>query len=240
MHRARAPPRARRVAQHKRKGHRLLEIAGAAFIAGLVGSPHCVGMCGGFAAACSRPRSGLALWHAGRVTTYALLGALGGLAGGLLPGPRWVLVAVSLALLVWFAASLAELVPKPSLRIPVVVRLGSALAQRRHPGARYAFGMATGLLPCGMVYAALALSLAAGSPAGGALAMSAFGLGTVPALSLLSVGVRRFAAQGVWQRRAVATLVLVAGVWSIAQRGTRPGMSAHPTGRDVPAAHHAR
>jgi sulfite exporter TauE/SafE len=184
-------------------------------------------MCGGFAAACSRPRAGLPLWHAGRVTTYALLGALGGLAGGLLPGPRWVLAAVSVVLLVWFAASLAELTPQPRFRVPGLVRLGSTLARREHPAARYAFGMATGLLPCGMVYAALALSLAAASPAGGALVMAAFGLGTVPALSLLSVGVRRFAARGAWQRRAVAALVLAAGLWSLGQRATRTGMPQH-------------
>ncbi len=181
-----------------------MELILAALLAGVMGSPHCVGMCGGFAAACARPRGSILLWHAGRLTTYAAMGVVGGLAGSVIPGPRWVAIAVSLVLLVWFAASLAELVPQPKIRVPGLVRAGVTLARREGPWARYLFGVATGLLPCGMVYAALALAIAAGRPLPGAAAMVAFGLGTVPALTLLSAGVRRFAARGVWQRRALA------------------------------------
>ena len=53
----------------------------AAFVAGLVGSPHCVGMCGGFAVLCGERVSDTLLWHLGRMTTYALLGALAGAFG---------------------------------------------------------------------------------------------------------------------------------------------------------------
>jgi len=213
-----------------------MEIVLAALVAGLMGSPHCIGMCGGFAAACARPRGSILLWHGGRLTSYAVLGAAGGLAGGAIPGPGWVAPAVSLVLLVWFAASLAQLVPQPQVALPGLVRAGVALARREGPVARYLFGVATGLLPCGMVYAALAMAIAAGSPLLGAAAMVAFGLGTVPALTLLSAGVQRFAARGVWQRRALATLVLLAGVWSIARRPEAPSM--HGSG-DVPAAAHS-
>ena len=59
----------------------------AAFVAGLLGSVHCVGMCGAFASSCARTRGGLAAWHLGRVGTYALLGALAGSVGRLLPDP---------------------------------------------------------------------------------------------------------------------------------------------------------
>ena len=205
----------------------------AALVMGVMGSPHCIGMCGGFAAACARPRWGIVLWNAGRLSTYAVLGAVGGLAGGSLPGPRWVAPAVSVALLVWFAAALAELVPQPKLALPGIVRAGASLARKEGPLSRYLFGVATGLLPCGMVYAALALAIAAGTPLLGAAAMVAFGLGNAPALTLLSVGVQRFAARGVWQRRALASLVLLAGVWSIARRPEHP--MRHAPG-DVPAA----
>lgn len=206
----------------------MTEILGAAFLAGLMGSPHCIGMCGGFAAACARPRGSVWLWHAGRLSTYAALGAIGGLAGGVVPGPKWVPLAVSVALLVWFALALAEVVPQPKVRIPGLVRAGATLAQREGPLARFLFGAATGLLPCGLVYAAIAIAIAAGSPLTGALAMVMFGLGTVPALSLLSVGVRKFAARGIWHRRAIATLVLAAGIWSIARRADGPHASHSP------------
>lgn len=204
-----------------------MEILGAAFLAGLMGSPHCIGMCGGFAAACARPRGSIWLWHAGRLTTYGALGFIGGLAGGVIPGPRWLPLAISSLLLVWFALALAEVVPQPKVRLPGLVRAGATLARREGPLARYLFGAATGLLPCGLVYAALAIAIASGRPALGAGAMVLFGLGTVPALSVLSVGVRRFAARGIWQRRALATLVLAAGIWSIARRADGP--MRHPT-----------
>jgi len=213
-----------------------MEIMLAALVAGLMGSPHCIGMCGGFAAACARPRGSIMLWHGGRLTTYAVLGVVGGLAGGAIPGPRWVAIAVSVLLLAWFAASLAELVPQPKVPVPGLARVGVALVRRESLWARYLFGVATGLLPCGMVYAALAMAIAAGTPLLGALAMVAFGLGTVPALTLLSAGVKRFAARGVWQRRALATLVLAAGLWSIARRPSGP--MEHGAGH-MPAMEHS-
>jgi sulfite exporter TauE/SafE len=204
------------------------EILAAAFLAGLMGSPHCIGMCGGFAAACARPRGSVWLWHAGRLSTYAAIGTIGGYAGAALPGPRWVPLAISAALLLWFALALADVVPQPKVRVPGLVQAGVRLAQQEAPLARYLFGAATGLIPCGMVYAALAIAVAAGHPAWGAAAMVAFGLGTVPALSLLSVGVQRFAARGAWHRRAIATLVLAAGLWSIGRRVERPVPSDTP------------
>lgn len=213
------------------------EILGAAFVAGLMGSPHCIGMCGGFAAACARPRGSVWLWHAGRLSTYAVIGAIGGYAGAALPGPRWVPLVISAALLLWFALALADVVPQPKVRVPGLVQAGVRLAQKEGPLARYLFGAATGLIPCGMVYAALAIAVAAGHPAWGAAAMVTFGLGTVPALSLLSVGVQRFAARGVWYRRAIATLVLAAGLWSIGRRVDGP-MRAHAPSDATPAVQH--
>ena len=67
---------------------------------------------------------------------------------------------------------------------------------RDAPASRYLFGMANGLLPCGLVYAALALPVALGSAPLGALAMVLFGLGTVPALATLAAGLARAAPAG--------------------------------------------
>lgn len=196
-----------------------MQIILAALLAGLVGSPHCVGMCGGFAAACARPRGGAWLWHLGRLTTYAALGAVGGAVGGALPGPVWVPALVSVPLLLWFSASLAGLLPAGSTRVPPgLARVGATLARRDGVVWRYLFGATTGLLPCGLLYAGLALALTGGSAVVGAAAMVAFGLGTVPALALLSVTLRRFALRGLWQRRLVAVLVLVAALGSVGMR----------------------
>ncbi len=244
----------------------------AALVAGLVGSPHCLGMCGAFAAAAGRPaggrgarlpvlgaRSGAWLWHAGRLSTYATLGVLAGAVGAVLPGPRWVPAALSATLLLWFAASLAGLVPASPTRIPGLARVSAWVARRDGLAWRYLFGVATGVLPCGLVYAGLSLAVAAATPVEGALVMLAFGLGTVPALAVLATVVRRLALGTVVGRRVLAVLVLAVGLWSLAMRtamgsgaqgahgmhaaptapaagGHAPGHPGHGAGRQEPGA----
>jgi sulfite exporter TauE/SafE len=190
----------------------------AAFVAGLVGSPHCVGMCGTFAILCGGRAADTVLWHLGRMTTYALLGALAGAFGAVLPGPSWVAAAVSFALMLWFAAALAGLVPEPRVAIPGLTRLGAAVSGNANPGMRYAFGIVIGFLPCGLVYATLGIAVAAGTPPAGALAMAAFGLGTAPLLSTVALGLRRVVARDLRVRRLLAAAVLAASLWSVAMR----------------------
>ncbi len=237
----------------------------AALAAGLAGSPHCLGMCGGFAAAAGRApvrgggrerslvvlhaRSGAWLWHAGRLTTYATLGLLAGALGSTLPGPRWVPAALSICLLVWFAASLAGVVPAVPARLPGLARASAWLARQDGLVWRYAFGLATGVLPCGLLYAAVSVAVAAAAPLAGALVMLAFGLGTVPALALLSAAVRRLALGSLAGRRVLAALVLAAGLWSVGMRVTMPAGGRHgahgmrggamqrPPARSAPPAH---
>lgn len=190
----------------------------AALVAGLVGSPHCIGMCGGFAVLCGGRATDTLLWHLGRMTTYALLGALAGAFGALLPGPSWVAATVSLALMLWFAAGLAGIVPEPRVAIPGLAKLGAAVSGNPHPGMRYAFGIVTGFLPCGLVYATLGIAVATGGPVPGALAMAAFGLGTAPLLSTVALGLRRIVARDLRVRRLLAAAVLAASLWSVAMR----------------------
>jgi sulfite exporter TauE/SafE len=208
----------------------------AAFVSGLAGSLHCIAMCGGFAATAGSRPTGAAAWHLGRLSTYALLGALAGAVGQVMPGPPWLPAIVATVLLCWFALAIAGLVPEPRIRVPGVGRAGIALANREGLGWRYLFGMTTGLLPCGLVYAALALPVALGRPLAGALAMLAFGLGTVPALATLSVALRKVLRSGVWPRRALAAVILATGLWSIAKRAGGPagGHAGHTMG--APAA----
>ena len=201
-----------------------------ALLAGLIGSPHCIAMCGGFAAACSRTHGGAIAWHLGRLTTYAGLGSVAALLGRALPGPPWVSAAVSAVLLVWFAGALAGLLPEPRLAIPGVGGTMTRLLSRDAPASRYLFGMANGLLPCGLVYAALALPVALGNVPLGALAMVLFGLGTVPALAMLAAGLGRALRHGLWPRRLLAAGMLIVGLWSIAMREGWTGSGVRATG----------
>jgi len=198
-----------------------------AFLTGLAGSPHCLVMCGPFAAACGRHPAGLAAWHVGRLVSYAALGAAAGLLGAAIPGPPWLGAAVGAALLLWFAAALAGFVPEPRLVLPGFARAGRLLEEGRGPLAQFAFGIANGFLPCGLVYSALALPVAVGHAAGGALAMLAFGAGTVPALSIAAAGLQRVTGRSLAARRWLAAAVLAAGLWSIAARAGLIGRHAH-------------
>ncbi len=199
----------------------------AAVLAGLVGSPHCVGMCGSFALACGGRLDHTVAWHAGKTFTYAFLGALAGWIGHSVPGPTWVATAVSAILVVWFAAGLAGVVPEPALRIPGLTRFATRAATRGDLASRFVFGMANGLLPCGLVYATLGIAVASGDPLTGAAAMTAFGLGTTPALAAFGLGARRLARDRVWVRRSMALLVLIAGLWVVLQRHTMAPDMAH-------------
>jgi uncharacterized protein len=195
----------------------------AAFLAGLLGSVHCVGMCGAFAASCARAPGGLPAWHAGRIGTYALLGAVAGGVGQALPGPAWLPAAIATALLVWFALALAGLAPEPRLVPSGLVRLGARAAGRPTIAAQFLFGVANGFLPCGLVYSALSIPVARANLVQGALAMLAFGIGTLPALTLATLSLRQILTGSVWRRRLFAALVLAVGTWAIWTRATGSG-----------------
>lgn len=193
----------------------------SATIAGLMGAPHCMGMCGGFAAAMRRPAE-QAAWQAGRLTTYAALGATVGALGGALPAPGWVLDVLAILFLLFFCAQLAGLIRPLEGRAPRLIAAGSWLLRRGGLLARFGFGLVTGLLPCGLVYAALGLSLSAGSAAAGALAMVAFGLGTVPALAAAAAGARALMDALPRGRQLMAAAVFVAGVSAVLVRAGPP------------------
>lgn len=213
-----------------------LALVGAMLLAGLVGGgTHCVGMCGPFVLAQTTARlesvpasgmsefhrlAGAALvpYHLGRLTTYTVLGAVAGTIGsgiGMVPGLDWISAGW---LLVAAAMFLAYAVLGSGLFRPHgegESRLGRAIGHATRPlfarptGMRgYALGMMLGFLPCGLLYAALAAAAGAGSTWGGALAMVAFALGTVPGLFL--TGLFGHLAAGRWRRlAAVAAPVLM-------------------------------
>ena len=177
----------------------------------LMSAGHCVGMCGpivtAFALAqgpAGRARARLlgplALYNAGRVTSYAVLGALAGLLGAALLAAggtgRALAGAFALGLgAVVVAAGLALVDVLPLARWLEAAPLGAraARAVRRLLGSRrasgqFALGAANGLLPCGPVAAAALAAASAGTALGGAVGMLAYGAGTVPAMLGLGLG----------------------------------------------------
>ena len=173
-------------------------------------------------------------FNVGRIASYALAGAIAGALGGVgaiaagaLPWQvaLYVLANVMLILVglhlagasTWLAGIEAVGVPLWRRLQPLAARL---LPARTLPHS-VAAGMVWGWIPCGLVYAALAAALFAGSPERGALAMTAFGLGTLPnllAAGLAAARLRAFAARrGV--RLAAGGLVLGFGLFGLANAG---------------------
>jgi sulfite exporter TauE/SafE len=193
---------------------------------GVVGSVHCVGMCGPFALACSGRAAHVLTWQGGKLATYGLLGAVAGFTGASLPGPSWLPQVVSGSLIVWFGAAMAGVVPEPSVTLPGVSRLATRAAARGDLLSRAIFGAANGLLPCGLVYAALGLAISAETAATGALAMIAFGLGTSPLLTTVAFSAHSLVHQRPRARRVLALVATLAGLWVVASRGGA-GMPMH-------------
>lgn len=211
---------------------------GAAVVAALAGSPHCLGMCGALACAAGGRADQQAAYHLGRIATYAALGAAAGAMGGAIPGPAWLGSAVAAVFLIGFAASLAGIVSEPKVALPGLTALGARLAQRVDVPSRVAFGVVNGLLPCGLVYATLSIAVASGGAASGALVLTVFGLATVPALAVATLGLRRVVAGSRGARRALAALVLVSGLGTLGFRaGVFTPASAADVESDVPPCH---
>lgn len=219
----------------------MIAVVTGAFAAGLFGSPHCVGMCGAFAtASADRLAEGVA-WQAGRLGAYTILGAVAGAAGASVPVSGPVAAVAAALLLGWFSLRLAGLAPPLPARLAwparVASRLSSRLLARRGMVARLGFGALTALLPCGLLWSALAVSAAAGGAAWGALSMGAFWLGTVPALAVASRGLRLLAAARPALRVGIAGAVFVAGMWSIGARATSELAAGAPAAGEAPHCH---
>jgi hypothetical protein len=212
----------------------------ALFLLGLASGVHCVGMCGGIVAAFTAPqplvsarklrRTHLA-FNGGRIASYASAGALAGLVGSgayaIAAAPaQAALYAAANLMLVLIGLYLAGI----SGAAAWLERLGAPLWRRLQPLAlrlrphSFAAGAVWGWLPCGLVYGALAAAAASGSPARGALAMLAFGLGTLPwmlAAGLAAVRLRGWVSQRAF-RVAAGSLVLAFGAWGLARASGLP------------------
>ncbi|MDO9280557.1 MAG: sulfite exporter TauE/SafE family protein [Pseudomonadota bacterium] len=213
----------------------MIAVVSGAFAAGLLGSPHCVGMCGAFATASADRLAEGAAWQVGRLGAYVILGAAAGAAGASLPVSGPVAAVVAALLLGWFSLRLAGLAPPLPVRLAFPTRIAARLLARRGILARLGFGALTALLPCGLLWSALAVSAASGGALWGALSMTAFWLGTVPALAVASRGLRLLAAARPALRVGLAGAVFLAGMWSIGARAVA-GQAVEGTG-EAPHCH---
>lgn len=209
----------------------------AGLLLGVSSSLHCFGMCAGIASGlhlAADPGPGRAgsllmttiLINAGRIFAYTLAGAVVGAAGSSVFGSfdqsfahavlRWAAAAA----LAWIGLSMLDVLPLPA----GLYRIGGAVSSAVGTVARTAHlppamglfvsGAVWGFLPCAMVYAALFYAMLSGSWLGGALAMSGFGLGTLPVLVGTGLGLpllRQRATAG-WLRNTVALAIIAVGI----------------------------
>jgi sulfite exporter TauE/SafE len=164
-----------------------------AFVMGLVGSLHCVGMCGPIAL--SLPYQGRQKWIAavnvllynfGRIATYALLGIIIGLFGrGFFLAGFQSYISIGLGVLLLLIAFFSVNVEGQLLKIPGFQKLNSwvqgqlgRLLRQKGSGKLFIIGSLNGLLPCGLVYMGIVGAVTTGEIVHSALYMASFGLGT--------------------------------------------------------------
>jgi sulfite exporter TauE/SafE len=214
----------------------------AVFLIGLLGGVHCAGMCGGIVSALSaqpvpqpsaRSASSLSLhlaYNLGRVSSYAIAGAIAGAVGSLglllndmLPIQLALYIAANLMLI-----ALGLYLTGMTQSLAFTERLGQSLWRRIQPYSRrflparrvaqaYPLGLLWGWLPCGMVYGVLSTALLAGSASRGAMTMLAFGLGTLPNLLLAGMLLKRLrdVTRARYVRLASGLLVIGFGIWGL-------------------------
>ncbi len=172
----------------------------AAFLTGLVGSLHCLGMCGpialslpGTAQQGGRYLLGRLLYNLGRIVTYSALGAvvaMMGVAAAMFDVQRWFSLALGVVMIALALHHYGVWGKKWAQGDNMVTRawrrgMGRVMQIQGHAGM-FALGLMNGILPCGLVYAGLFLAANSAAAWEGAAKMALFGLGTVPLMLSLS------------------------------------------------------
>lgn len=213
-----------------------------AFIAGLMGSVHCVGMCGGIVGALTyglpekvrqspaRLLPFVLSYNIGRISSYTIagmiIGHLGNFAGDLIAEYRgWMILRIVAALIMitmglyisgWWQG-LVRLERLGGHVWKYLQPLGQHLMPVRTLPHALLLGVVWGWLPCGLVYTMLVWTLASGGWQEGALFMLSFGTGTLPALLAMGAAgawLARALRQPAW-RRLAGTVVIAFGVWTL-------------------------
>jgi sulfite exporter TauE/SafE len=216
-------------------------------LAGLAATPHCLGMCGGFAlhlARDDRRRAALLrvfVFLVGKAFTYVFLGALVGALGvwvvqsGWVPGARKVLVVAAAVATIVLGVLMLDLplrVRLPALRAPGTPFLeehASGLLANRSLLGTFVFGLAVGYLPCPLTMLLLISAAGESSVSAGMLLLGGAGLGTIP--GLLATGAAGALIRGRWRAvgtKALGGVVIVLGLVMLLRRlGVIPGGACH-------------
>lgn len=198
-----------------------------ALVFGLLGSMHCLGMCGPIALMLPvgklsprRKYFSIALYHGGRILAYALLGALVGMLGlGVAVFGYQQQLSIAAGILMMMAAVMPGLHLNlggfdPLNRFFVwFKRQWKVQMDKKTADTFLTLGFLNGFLPCGLVYMAMAGALASGNPMEGAVYMALFGLGTVPMMTavVLISGLLSQKTLGRW-RKAIPYLLFIVGM----------------------------
>ncbi len=168
-----------------------------AFMIGIAGSFHCVGMCGPLALSLplnnnsfASKFTGALVYNAGRIVTYACFGLLFGLIGqtaSLFGFQQWLSIGTGILILLMISVPKKYKMQASAVNYAngfftkVRSQLGSLFA-KKSSSSLFVIGLLNGLLPCGLVYMAVAGAIAAGDVFGSIIFMAAFGLGTLPVM----------------------------------------------------------
>lgn len=178
------------------------------FFMGLIGSIHCIGMCGPLVMALPishqtnlQKWQSILLYHAGKITSYAILGILLGMFGSQLPlygvqeNLSIVMGSIMLLYVIYVFVIKSKWVPRfmqYNILYTFIVKEMGPLFKSKNRAVFYLIGFLNGLLPCGMIYVALTTALATQNILHGGLIMTFFGLGTMPALTMVAIGGQYF------------------------------------------------
>lgn len=177
----------------------MIELIISAFLLGILGTGHCIAMCGGISAALGLSSKsqwlGNTIYQFGRITTYCIAGLLFGALGAWIPAEfTLVLRSIAAILLIIVALYIAgwsrliinmEAIGKPVWKF--ISPLAKKFTQPRSFTDYWITGMIWGWLPCGLVYSALGLAILQTDIMYSTLTMLAFGLGTVPGMVTISI-----------------------------------------------------
>lgn len=226
----------------------LAPLLSAALLAGLLGSAHCLGMCGGISglfavnagvASLRRQLPYALVYNSGRVASYAVLGTIVASVGS-------VIVRASPALAIGIRLASGVVIVLVGLKVAfdlrllnAIERMGGTLWSKIAPAAQglvpvtslpraFGLGLVWGWLPCGLVYSVLMIAATSAQPAAGAATMVAFGIGTMPAMVLTGLGAARLSE--LMKRRGtrigLGLLIVVMGLVTLAMPLKHVGVRA--------------
>lgn len=209
----------------------------SAFTLGLLGSAHCIGMCGGITSAFSLSLAGksrlnilglMGCYHTGRIVSYSLAGFLlasigwylGDISQSTRMGLRYfaggMLIAMGFYLTGWWRF-LAILEQGGQLLWKQIQPLSKGLLPIKSPRGALVLGLLWGWLPCGLVYSTLLWAASLGDSLQGAAVMASFGMGTLPAVFLTGAFSRQLHSliQTKITRNIAGIMIILFGLWTM-------------------------